>query len=192
MVADAHMPSLANTPTDDVLSVVVPREEQTKVEQKHRLIAALVLYGVSQREISEKLGIPQKSVGVLCRTPQVRDAMRQMETQVEEMLRHYALEGKAGLGVAQDTVRAIMEDPEASDADRLKAALAWMDRHGMPKRQKSEVEVRHTLSGEDIDRINQRALEAQNEGRRVTVQVKSPTDSVEVRKADRAEEQEMF
>jgi len=131
-------------------------------------LARLLSWGFSPGEIATDLGLSVELVKRLCRAPAVKLALQELGPEIQETVRAQLLRVKALLPDCVDTVQDLMRTGD--DKVRLRAGLALLDRGGMPAVKRSEeVRLGVTLTGAEIDELNQRAVAAQQEGRVVDV-----------------------
>jgi len=135
------------------------------LREHHLDLARLLSWGFSPEEIAEDLGMSAQLVKRLCRAPAVKAALAELGPEIQETVRAQLLRVKALLPDCVDTAQKIMRGGE-DDQVRLRASMALMDRGGMPAVKRSEeVRLGVTLTGAEIDEINERADKAKQEGR---------------------------
>lgn len=151
-----------------LLALVKPGPGLYILREHHMDLARLLSWGFSPGEIATDLGLSVELVKRLCRAPAVKLALQELGPEIQETVRAQLLRVKALLPDCVDTVQDLMRTGD--DKVRLRAGLALLDRGGMPAVKRSEeVRLGVTLTGAEIDELNQRAVAAQQEGRVVDV-----------------------
>ena len=149
----------------DALTVVSPGEAKYHITE-HDTALALLAVSVPAAEVARVLDMPSEMVRRLLNRKEVRAEMARLEHETADEIISYVAQARAMLSDALVAVGDVLTNPKSLPADIIRAAAFLADRAGLPRVTKAEIDIRKaTMSGQEILEHQQRALQAQREGR---------------------------
>lgn len=139
-----------------VLTEMVPED----MWERHRQIARLILLGYTNNQIADEIGMDRPAVCKLRNSPVIQKHLATMEARADDEAIDIRTEITNYLPKCLETIQGVIEDPEASDRLRVDASFKMLGLGGyVPPKNINMKSVSAHLSGEDIAKIRQRAME---------------------------------
>lgn len=142
--------------------------EIQKLKENHQRIIDMVLDGMGNKEIAEKLGMTPTGVGLIRRSPVFQGELERRSNSIQEKIEAEVVQTRvdAGTRITEAATRAAEVQIELLDSEseivRQKSAMDILDRAGYGKTSKMDVTSRSvtiSLVKEDFSRILEAAQE---------------------------------
>lgn len=138
--------------------------ENYSIEQiwdHHAEIARLLAVGLRPKRIAADLGVTEQTVSNVRNTPQIKARLEELQSARDKTIIEIREQVKERVPKALEVMDEVMENENAKDNDKLRAALGILD-HAIP-RQSNNTIIGALVTSDDIDEINNRAKKVEVE-----------------------------